>query len=543
MEFAKFNTRKMLFLWRIMIFVFSLVGMAGLAHSQNQPHLDDLRDCGKSCTGSNYTIEKVYLSDVNGNPITNQLLTCTPGVEQTTYITLEYKTNSTSDVHNGRLLANLKIGDEVQFLNYYFGNIPSATTASKKLTLSQFPMNWTCGEKVTLENPMIAWTTSSSKNLSSSYTCEDYPGGQCQFPSNIVVDAPLAVQFTYDEPLCPVDGTALVEFTSTTNGGREPYSYEWTFINATIENSTSPNPSVDFYPGSGSATLEVTDGNGTVNTYSVDFDVPEEIDVQGTATHSTDEENHNGSIDLDVYSSGTHFFSWTGPDGFTSDQQNLSGLSPGIYEVTVTNGDCSKTLEFEIMYLNPLPISWDKTGARFEPGKMAVTISWSTHKEWESGHFEIERTIDPGNFESVGQVQSAGWSEEITYYQFEDRNLPRNGGKLYYRIKEVGLNGAAMVSETMRVDIPPLPFQREWAVFPNPFKEKSLFLKYLGDARLSGERVYIRIYSASAAHHGYFALEGNLVDLSSTVSLFPKGLVFIEIKYQNRTEIIKLMHQ
>jgi hypothetical protein len=53
----------------------------------------------------------------------------------------------------------------------------------------------------------------------------------------------------------------------------------------------------------------------------------------------------------------------------------------------------------------------------------------------------------------------------------------------------------------------------------------------------------MRIYSASAAHNGYFALEGNLVDLSSTVSLFPKGLVFIEIKYQNRTEIIKLVHQ
>lgn len=62
-------------------------------------------------------------------------------------------------------------------------------------------------------------------------------------------------------------------------------------------------------------------------------------------TISLDAQNDNcaigntGSIGLSIFDAVEPFtFEWTGPDGFTSDQQDLDGLAPGQYCVTVTDG-------------------------------------------------------------------------------------------------------------------------------------------------------------------------------------------------------------
>ncbi len=54
-----------------------------------------------------------------------------------------------------------------------------------------------------------------------------------------------------------------------------------------------------------------------------------------------------GAVNLTVSGGETPYeFSWTGPDGFTSDDQNLENLAPGTYTVTVTDREgCTKTLE------------------------------------------------------------------------------------------------------------------------------------------------------------------------------------------------------
>lgn len=227
---------KMNYIYKITLSIFLAIGAVESSFSQNQPDLVDLRTCNnRNCRSNNYNITGYYLSDVNGAPITNSLLTCTPGVEQTVYITLRYQANQQGSVYNTRFFADFKVGDETQFLNYYFGTLTPGASGTGTLTMSAFPVNWTCGAEISFNNPQLAWTTNTN-DRSESYACNNYPGAQCQSQSALLVDAPLAVQFDYSYT-CPTTDVTTVSFTNYTNGGRSPYIFSWSFTNATLESS------------------------------------------------------------------------------------------------------------------------------------------------------------------------------------------------------------------------------------------------------------------------------------------------------------------
>ena len=59
--------------------------------------------------------------------------------------------------------------------------------------------------------------------------------------------------------------------------------------------------------------------------------------------HQSCEGINDGSISLTMTSSGNFTFQWSGPNGFTSNQQNINNLAPGTYYVTVTNTQNSLT--------------------------------------------------------------------------------------------------------------------------------------------------------------------------------------------------------
>ncbi|WP_439481675.1 hypothetical protein [Cyclobacterium plantarum] len=517
-------------------------GAALQSFAQNQGHLLDLRTCGKSCSSSNYSIESVYLSDVTGNPITSSLLTCTPGVEQTTYISFIYQTSSGSGVSNGRLFADLSVGESTMFLNYYFGNIPPAKTTADTLTLSAFPLNWVCGEEVILSNSLLAWTPSGSADLSTTYICNDYPTAQCQFTSDIVVDAPLAVQFEYSYD-CPENGTSTVYFTSTTNGGREAYTYSWSFTNATISSSTLADPIVE-YNESGTAELTVTDANGTQNTYNVSVEVPEEIDLTGTVTDHTDDENPDGAISLDINSTGNYTFAWTGPGGFTSDQQNISELIAGDYFLTVTDSfGCFTERTFEVLYFGALPITWGKMRISLSPDQSEAILDWTTYKETASSHFEIQKSVgNINNFEPIAEVNSVGNSQDISHYTFKDKILTSNGQRIYYRIRQYNLDGSSEYSETISAIVPEgTQKEADWIIYPNPYKENALWLHYLGPVIPDSKKLKIRLISAAMTTTTEIEWNNNAIDLKEKMKNLPNGLVILEIHYGNMIQRLKLI--
>ncbi len=99
----------------------------------------------------------------------------------------------------------------------------------------------------------------------------------------------------------------------------------------------------------------------TDNMDTITFNSSSEITSCGDCTPATLSETHNdetcegnndGSIDLTINgSSSSYTISWSGPNGYTSSNEDITNLEPGTYTVTVTdasNASCDTTLSVTI---------------------------------------------------------------------------------------------------------------------------------------------------------------------------------------------------
>src|SRR5690606_183453 len=291
----------------------------------------DLRDCSFGCTTNSFSIESVFLSatDVPGTPLTNT--SCTPGTPQQVYMIAEISSNRNSDVYYGRIFADLMVGENLLFINEYLGTLPSSSSGITQ-RLVYGPFTWICGEQLTLENVMVVWRTGPNNGPEEGdpYSCSDYSQSQCQFPDDLLVSTPLAVQ--YDYTACTTGNTALVTFESTTIGGTPPYTYNWNFDGGTYVGGTDSSPivSYDINGGPYNPSLSVVDINGNTNTYPYTETLifPSELELNTTSTNPSCSANDgSGSF---TGSGGTPPYSFTVDSNNTGASTSTNGTPPTI---------------------------------------------------------------------------------------------------------------------------------------------------------------------------------------------------------------------
>ncbi len=129
------------------------------------------------------------------------------------------------------------------------------------------------------------------------------------------------------------DGGSRIEIQPT--GGCSGYSYAWTGPNG--ETSIEQNL---FRIAAGQWTVVVTDQNGatTTESYTVASDVlPIEI-MESSIIDPTCEARNSGSIFVDIMGGcGSYLYQWSGPNSFTSNQEDISNLGPGEYTLTTSD--------------------------------------------------------------------------------------------------------------------------------------------------------------------------------------------------------------
>jgi hypothetical protein len=81
----------------------------------------------------------------------------------------------------------------------------------------------------------------------------------------------------------------------------------------------------------------------------------------------------------------------------------------------------------------PLPVELTKFTAH-KAGK-AIELNWTTASELDSKHFEVERSTDARNFNTIGIVNAKGTTSLTTHYTFHDHEPLL--GTSYYRLKQV----------------------------------------------------------------------------------------------------------
>lgn len=190
----------------------------------------------------------------------------------------------------------------------------------------------------------------------------DINGCASMASANVLVDLPLNVNIVPSEAFSCYGQS--ITFNSNVTGGSEVYSYNWTGPNGF--NSNQPNIILNNVEPSNSGiyTLTVTDSFQCLSTTTAHFTVDPEITV------GTFPKNANVCLggNLNIISvvsggSGIYSYNWTGPNGFSSNQPNVTlnnvNLSnTGTYTLTVTDArGCSVISSSDVNVLSELIVT------------------------------------------------------------------------------------------------------------------------------------------------------------------------------------------
>lgn len=116
----------------------------------------------------------------------------------------------------------------------------------------------------------------------------------------------------------------------------------------------------------------------------------------------------------------------------------------------------------------PLPVSLTSFSA--SPRGSGVAVSWTTASEQNNAGFEVQRSADGVQFESIAKVAGAGNSVQVNTYRYLDAAPLRAKG--YYRLKQIDFDGRQTYGPVAAVDLtgtatPAL------TIYPNPTADQT----------------------------------------------------------------------
>ncbi|MBI1287931.1 MAG: HYR domain-containing protein, partial [Flavobacteriales bacterium] len=237
------------------------------------------------------------------------------------------------------------------------------------------------------------------------YTATDPSGNSvsCSFdvtitPSQLSVSiAPSTVQCGAN---ISCNGETDGEATANVSGGCEPYTYLWS-DGQTTQTATAL--------GAGTYSVIVTDANGTQATQTVTLTEPDALAIDGSevseyvgGANVSCNGASDGSIEISVVGGSTcepYDILWTGPNGFTSTDEDIFDLEAGTYTVTITDlNGCSTTETYTLTApdgLSPTCSSEDALCNGDANGSVEVSVSGGTAPysyAWNNGNQNAAQT-------------------------------------------------------------------------------------------------------------------------------------------------------
>ncbi|UJP66050.1 T9SS type A sorting domain-containing protein [Mongoliitalea daihaiensis] len=190
------------------------------------------------------------------------------------------------------------------------------------------------------------------------------------------------------------------------------------------------------------------------------------------------------------------------------------------------------------------PVEYLYFNGSFNSSQRAVTLQWATGKEWENSHFEIERAINQvQDFQTIGEVEGAGFSDVPVSYTFVDDRLPMAGGMAYYRLRQVDFDGTYAYSDVVGVrTFPQQTDGKVWVTYPNPTTGHAFTLDLLNTDSYQDESLQIHLIATTGKK---FTISGrNLTEISREIGqnlqILERGVYILEVRWGNKIEIHKI---
>ena len=235
----------------------------------------------------------------------------------------------------------------------------------------------------------------------------------------------------------------------------------------------------------------------------------------------------SGTVAAQLYSSTGSTLSYS--------DNSLADNTTAYYYLDITNG-ASRIITAPVWYSRNdaivLPIS---LGA-FSVKKLnkSVQLNWSTEQESNSSHFIIERSADGRNWNSIGTIAAAGYSNNHIDYGYYD-NAPLNGFN-YYRLQLVDRDGKAQFSPVRNIYFDdPLGV----IISPNPAKD---FINIAVSAN-NNNTASITIGIIDMSGKMIYQQQTNRSSLQVNTSALNKGMYFVKVIAEGGIITKKIMIQ
>ncbi len=283
--------------------------------------------------------------------------------------------------------------------------------------------------------------------------------------------------------------------------------------NLTINNTLTKSGQGNFF-----IPITISSGANFNHTYVNTTDVNEDLILKGTATQSS------GTLRLGlgntIHNSGTYNLT-----GGTLNLNNSTTLfnNTGIFNINVDGnrmfGFPLNASGWDISYnpnnvvltiTGPLPV--ELLNFSGEVKNNHISLLWTTTNETDHLGFEIQRSKNANQWESIGFVTNRNDTNTISEYFFNDFSpLPVFN---YYRLKQVDTNGEFSFSKVISIQYSQSKYFR---ISPNPINSHFNIIGL--------EEGTFKIYNnvGRIIKHGFF------LNSSINIENFPKGVYYIQL--------------
>ncbi|OUL62347.1 PKD domain-containing protein [Flavobacterium sp. AJR] len=216
------------------------------------------------------------------------------------------------------------------------------------------------------------------------YTLRVIDNGNCPFTKTYYFSEPGLFQFSGSKNDITCFGSNNGSIYLSTSGGTQPYTYVWTKDgNPYTATTGSPN---NLGPGVYGVTItEVNNCNILTGSYEIieppllKVKLESQVDIlcYGYYTGEINVSTTGGRFTETSPGVFNYRYSWTGPNGFRSNLQNLKNLAAGTYDLTVTdNSNCTDKLQVVLLQNDEIRLNYSKTEiACYNYANASITIN------------------------------------------------------------------------------------------------------------------------------------------------------------------------
>lgn len=269
-----------------------------------------------------------------------------------------------------------------------FGDNSGAIEASAEGGTSPYAYSWAGPNGFSAPTAAISGLAPGSYDL----VVTDANGCETATDFEVTEEAEIEISLAATDVTCQGGDDGSVS--AAVSGGVPPYTFSWTGAGG----FTSGDQNIDNL-SPGTYALLLTDANGCERNAQAEISDAAPIVISGTVTNTACATGNTGAVSTEIAGGTSPFvFAWTGPGGYSSADQNISGLAPGTYDLTVTDASgCGAAASFTVAAPDALTADFDiESVACFGQSTGSITTDVSGGTEPYNYFW-----IGPGGFSSA----------------------------------------------------------------------------------------------------------------------------------------------